>query len=128
VLIPDHGHYARIIADVFFDHLLARGWTRFTDEPFDEFVTRVFTTLDPYAATLPGRLAFVYPYMRDENWLASYAEVEGIRSALFHLSRRLSRPHRLDTSVHYLTDSRDELQRHFDAFFPELLARFTSRD
>jgi acyl carrier protein phosphodiesterase len=126
VLVPEHGHYARIIADVFFDHFLVRGWTRFTDEPFDDFVSRVFATLDPHAATLPGRLALVYPYMRDDKWLSSYAHIDGIYTSLYHLSARLSRPHRLETSVRHLTDSRDELQRHFDEFFPELLARFTS--
>lgn len=124
VLIPEHGHYARIIADVFFDHFLARGWNRFTDEPFDDFLARVFATLDAHAESLPGRLAAVYPRMRDDGWLQSYARVDGIRTALYYLSSRLSRPHRLDTSVRHLTDSRDELQRHFDAFFPDLVARF----
>jgi acyl carrier protein phosphodiesterase len=125
VLIPEHGHYARIIADVFFDHFLANGWSRFTGEPLDAFLRRVFATIDAYGGELPGRLADVYPHMRDGRWFASYAHVDGIRTALFQMSSRLSRPHRLETSVRHLTDSRDELQRHFDAFFPELLARFS---
>jgi acyl carrier protein phosphodiesterase len=124
VLIPEHGHYARIIADVFFDHFLARGWSRFTDEPFDDFLTRVFTTLEANASILPPKLASVYPRMRDDKWLQSYADIDGIRTALHFLSKRLSRPHRLDTSIRHLVDSREELQRHFDDFFPELVARF----
>lgn len=38
-----------------------------------------------------GPLRFVYPRMRDEQWLLSYADVNGIRVALTNLSRRLSR-------------------------------------
>ena len=125
MLIPEHGHYSRIIADVFFDHFLARAWSRFTDEPFDAFLVRVFTTLDAHADELPGRLAAVYPRMRDDGWLQSYGEIVGIRTALYYLSSRLSRPHRLDEAVRHLTDSREELQQHFDDFFPELLARFS---
>ena len=32
VLIPEHGHYARVIADVFFDHFLAIDFTRYSPE------------------------------------------------------------------------------------------------
>src|SRR5213076_3593658 len=37
VLIPEHGHYARVIADVFFDHFLAIDFTRYWPEPLDAF-------------------------------------------------------------------------------------------
>ena len=71
VLIPEHGHYSRIIADVFFDHFLAIDFTRYAAEPLDDFLRRVYATIDPHVDELPGRLRFVYPRMRDEGWLES---------------------------------------------------------
>src|SRR2546428_5021455 len=38
VLIPEHGHYARVISDVFFDHFLATRWSTYTDEDFEAFL------------------------------------------------------------------------------------------
>src|SRR6266699_6732444 len=31
VLIPEHGHYARVIADVFLDHFLSTNWSRYSN-------------------------------------------------------------------------------------------------
>ncbi|HEV2720321.1 MAG TPA: ACP phosphodiesterase [Thermoanaerobaculia bacterium] len=121
VLIPDHGHYARVIADVFFDHFLANDFDRYCGESLEAFVARVHAALDAHAHTLPGRLRIVYPYMRDQQWLLSYREVAGIRIALTNLSRRLSRRPRLELATHHLVDSRRELQRRFDDFFPDLI-------
>ena len=122
VLIPDHGHYSRIISDVFFDHFLATSWSRYSDESLVAFVERVFATIDPHEAELPGRLRFVYPHMRDGEWLLSYREVEGIHIALTNLSRRLSRHPHLEDATHHLIDSRAELEPHFHAFFPDVVA------
>jgi len=122
VLIPDHGHYSRIISDVFFDHFLARGWPSYSDETLVAFVERVFATMDPHASELPGRLRFVYPHMRDGEWLLSYRDVEGIHIALTNLSRRLSRHPHLETATHHLIDSRLELERRFQDFFPDVMA------
>ena len=122
VLIPDHGHYARIISDVFFDHFLATDWPRFSDEPLEDFVQRVFRTIDAYRDALPGTLGVVYPRMRTQNWLLSYRDVDGIRIALTNLSKRLSRRPHLEDATHHLGDSRSELSRHFHEFFPDVLA------
>ena len=122
VLIPDHGHYSRIISDVFFDHFLARSWSRYTDESLVAFLERVFATMDPHQAELPGRLRFVYPHMRDGEWLLSYRDVEGIHIALTNLSRRLSRHPHLEDATHHLIDSRAQLEPHFHAFFPDVVA------
>jgi acyl carrier protein phosphodiesterase len=122
VLIPDHGHYARVISDVFFDHFLATHWSEYTDEDFDAFLRRIYAAIDPHAGRLPGMLRFVYPRMRDGQWLRSYRDIEGIRIALTNLSKRLSRQPHLEDATHHLIDSRQELERCFGAFFPDVVA------
>jgi acyl carrier protein phosphodiesterase len=122
VLVPEHGHYARVIADVFFDHFLATRWDDYSEEPLDAFLTRVFATIDPHAGLLPERLARVYPRMRDEGWLRSYGQLEGIHTALYHLSFRLSRRPRLETATRHLIDSREILEPLFAEFFPDVMA------
>ncbi|HYS52793.1 MAG TPA: ACP phosphodiesterase [Thermoanaerobaculia bacterium] len=118
VLIPEHGHYARVIADVFFDHFLAADWSRYSTEGLNDFVARVFATMDGHP--LPGRLALVYPYIG--SWLLSYREIDGIRIALTNLSRRLSRRPHLERATHHLVDSRRELERRFHDFFLDAIA------
>ena len=118
VLIPDHGHYARVIADVFLDHFLSTNWSRYSNERLDDFVKRVFSTMD--GQPQPGRLALVYSYI--PSWILSYREIEGIHIALTNLSRRLSRRPHLETATHHLIDSRVELERRFHDFFPDVVA------
>lgn len=122
VLVPEHGHYARVIADVFFDHFLALRFDELGGEPLEAFLARTFATIDPHVDELPGMLRYVYPRMRDEQWLLDYRELEGISLTLANISRRFSRRPRMETATRHLVDSRRELERLFDAFFPEVVA------
>jgi acyl carrier protein phosphodiesterase len=119
VLIPEIGHYARVVADVFFDHFLACDWSLYSSESLEEFLERAWSLIDGHE--LPGRLAHVYPRMRDEGWLLGYAELDGVRMALRGISWRLSRSPQLEPVVHHLIDSRDSLRYHFSRFFPDVL-------
>ena len=86
-------------------------------------------TIDPHADALPGPLRAIYPRIRDEQWLLSYRDIEGIRFALRNMSRRFSRGPRLEPAVRHLVDSRVELERRFGEFMPDVIAfalRFTS--
>jgi len=118
VLIPDHGHYARVISDVFFDHFLATSFSAYSVETLEQFVVRVFSTME--AQPRPGRLAVVYAYI--PSWILSYREIDSIRIALTNLSKRLSRRPHLETATHHLIDSRVELERRFHDFFPDVIA------
>ena len=122
VLVPEHGHYARVIADMFFDHFLACRFDEFAGESLDAFLQRTFATIDPHQHLLPGMLRVVYPRIRDEHWLESYREIDSIRFALTNMSRRFSRKPELGSAARHLVDSRAELERHFDEFFPEVMA------
>lgn len=122
VLTPEHGHYARVISDIFFDHFLASRFDELGGEPLDDFLARTFAMIDPHADLLPGMLRFIYPRIRDERWLQSYRELDGIHGALTNISQRFSRRPRLETATRHLVDSRAELEGHFDAFFPEVVS------
>jgi acyl carrier protein phosphodiesterase len=122
VLVPEFSHYARVISDVFFDHFLASRFDELGGEPLEQFLARTFATIDPHVASLPGLLRVVYPRMRDERWLESYRELDGIHLALTNISRRFSRAPRLEGATRHLVDSRPQLEREFDAFFPDVVA------
>ena len=126
VIAADHGHYARVIADMFIDHFLACRFDEYAGEPLESFLARTYATLDPHVATFPGKLRYVYPRMRDGQWLLSYRTIEGIHTALTNISWRFSRQPRLETATHHLVDSRPELERRFEQFFPEVM-EYSSR-
>ncbi len=121
VLIPEHGHYARVIADVFFDHFLASSFDEHAGETLEGFIERVHRVLDAHIDELPGTLPYVYPLMRDQQWLLSYRDLAGIETTLARMSHRLSRRPRLETATRHLTDSRHELERRFRSFFPDVV-------
>jgi acyl carrier protein phosphodiesterase len=122
VLVPEYGHYAGVITDIFLDHFLARRFDEYGHEPLESFLARTYAAIDPHEASLPGMLRYVYPRMRDEQWLESYRELDGIHLALTNISRRFTRRPHLEMATRHLTDSRAELERRFEEFFPEVMA------
>jgi len=121
ILAPEHGHYSRVINDMFIDHFLARSFDELAGETLEAFLERVYSLIDPHIETLPGALQYVYPRMRDGQWLQSYRDVESIAEALEKISYRLSRRPQLETAARHLVASRAELERHFRAFFPDVV-------
>lgn len=122
ILIPEHGHYARVIADVFFDHFLAFFWRDYSATPLDEYLKRTFASLDPHVEAMPEGLRRVYPRMRDGAWFQSYAEFDGIWVALHYLSQRFSRSPTLELATHALVWKREPLENAFRRFFPDVIA------
>jgi acyl carrier protein phosphodiesterase len=121
VIAAEHGHYARVIADIFIDHFLACRFDEFAGESLETFLSRKYAQLDPHESTLPGMLRVVYPRMRDQQWLLSYRTLEGIETSLRGISRRFSRQPKLAPATHLLVDARYELERRFEVFFPDVI-------
>ena len=120
--------YAGILLDVFYDHLLARNWTRYSDVPLDDFIARFYAALTRRADVLPANLAQAAPRMIEQDWLGSYLDYAGVEIAIRRISTRLSRngdvmrDGLIDLKANYA-----ELASGFDAFFPELIAFVASR-
>lgn len=116
-----HGHYSRVISDMFLDHFLACRFEEYARESLPRFLRRTWATLDPHVDSMPGHLRHVYPIMRDEGWLPSYASFDGIWIALFNISRRFSRQPRLEIATPLLITNRQAMLDSFGRFMPDVI-------
>ncbi|MGH8214488.1 MAG: ACP phosphodiesterase [Rhodanobacteraceae bacterium] len=120
---PPVRRYAGILLDVWFDHLLVLGWDRFVAaEPLEGFSQRWLVLLDRRAADLPASLRAFTAWMHSHGLPVAYGD-EATLDEVFHaLARRLSRPSPVADALPALRVQAEALQRHFDAFFPDLMA------
>lgn len=125
-LRPKHGRYAPIITDVLYDHFLSIDWPRYCDEPLDSFIARVHRTFAANPHLMPGAMRSVVQRLDEQNWLGSYAHIDGVRLTLERMSARLScrfeRQVDLTPAVDELVGSHGEFRREFHAFFPDVIA------
>ena len=113
--------YAGIVLDVFFDHCLARDWSRYAEQPLERFTADFYRVLKAQAH-LPSRLARIAPPMAAHDWLGSYQHFETLEQVFVGISRRLSRPQELAGAMQDLTSLYAPLSEDFRAFYPQLQA------
>lgn len=120
------GWFTGIILDVYFDHLLALSWDRYSPVPLNQFVFELATDLRATAACLPDGAAEVARWLAGSGVLATYAELDGIEAALARVTLILRR--RIPQRPVDLTDAMPDLRTYhpalvedFAEFFPQLI-------
>lgn len=114
--------YAGIVLDVYFDHCLAREWSRWSDVPLDDFTARVYRVLQERRDSLPPRLHAIAPHMTEHDWLGSYRERASVDRAVRGIATRLSRNgDRLIACLSVLRDNEADIDATFETFFPNLV-------
>lgn len=117
---PPFRRYAGILLDVWFDHLLARDFAKWSDVPLDAFSRDLRAELHAAEAILPDALNRFLSYMDRHDLPAGYAQVERVAGAFAGLSQRLSRANPVADGVPVLQAQAAELERTFENFFPDL--------
>ncbi|WP_192820935.1 ACP phosphodiesterase [Rufibacter sp. LB8] len=119
-LRPTYRKYASVIADIYYDHFLARNFSHYSHQPLPEFAASAYANIQAQPALLPARVQRFLPYMVEHNWLVSYAQVAGISQALRGLSRRASFESGMETAGEELCLNYEAYHQEFNQFFPEL--------
>jgi len=114
--------YAGILLDVWFDHLLARDWSRHAAGSLHSFSREVQALLRQRAAELPPRMRGFAAYAHRNDLPEAYRERAMIGDVLRGLSQRLSRENPLAQALPVIETQAEPIQRHFDRFFPALIA------
>ncbi len=119
-LHENYGHYSGVIVDILYDHFLAKNWKNYHSQPLDEYVGEFYEMLRKYFEILPTRIQRMMPYMIADNWLLSYATVEGISNILTQMNRRTKERSKMNLAVIELEQYYTEFETEFTYFFEEL--------
>ena len=117
-----YSHYASVIVDILYDHFLAKNWDSYSKIPLEEYVEDFYDTLEDHYEILPERIKELMPYMVSNNWLVSYASIEGIGKILDGMNRRTKNRSKMNQAVGELQEFYQEFEDEFTLFFDELMA------
>jgi len=121
-LPPPYRRYAGILLDMWFDHCLARDFSRWSGQSLALCSDALRGLLRRKQGLLPPGLRRFSAYMEQHDLPAAYADRAVLGQALAGIGQRLSRDNPLDSALPVLVEREAMLQRHFEAFFPQLQA------
>jgi len=98
--------YAGVLVDIFYDHLLARDWERYQPVILPIYCQSIYQQIEARMDDLPDSACFAMRLMAQEDWLQSYAVLDGIADVLRRMAQRAKRPNPLaGGEAEFLADS-----------------------
>ncbi|OUR97671.1 ACP phosphodiesterase [Flavobacteriales bacterium 33_180_T64] len=121
-LHKNYGHYSGVIVDILYDHFLAKNWSTYSETPLTDYIDNFYDLLEDNFEILPTRIQKMMPHMISDNWLLSYAKIEGIQKVLNGMNRRTQNKSGMHTATVELQEFYTEFETEFTSFFEELIA------
>ncbi|WP_338378236.1 acyl carrier protein phosphodiesterase [uncultured Flavobacterium sp.] len=115
-----YGHYSGVIVDILYDHFLAKNWNKYSDESLTSFVFRFYQLLQDNYDVLSPKTKRILPVMIEQNWLKSYATIEGISKILYQMDYRTKFKSKMQFAVEELETFYSDFDNEFTLFFEEL--------
>ncbi|KQC29027.1 ACP phosphodiesterase [Flagellimonas eckloniae] len=120
-LHKNYSHYSRVIVDIFYDHFLAKNWTTYSEVPLQVYVENFYDLLEDNYEILPLGTQRLMPYMIADNWLYSYANLDGISRVLNGMNRRTNNKSKMNFAILDLEEHYSAFEHEFTEFFKELI-------
>ena len=119
-----HGNYhkyAGVIVDMFYDHFLAANWSFYSPVSLIGFTERCYSVLMQNFQILPARTRRILPYMAEDNWLASYADLDFLQQSLQGIATRTPYRSGMEKATRDLRNHYEMFRNEFRIFFPDLI-------
>lgn len=115
-----YGHYDGVIIDIFYDHFLAKNWTKYSTIPFDKYVQSIYTLLQDNLPLLPKKTVEMLPYMIQYNWLYNYQYLKGIKTVLVGMNKRTNGKSKMHLAIEDLKIHYNDFEKDFLLFFEDI--------
>lgn len=116
-----YGHYSGVIMDIFYDHFLAKNWSKYHQQDLKTFADVFYQSLQNNYDQLTEKTKKMMPYMIARNWFVSYATVEGLEMILFQMDYRTKHRANMQEAIKELLQFQNEFENEFIIFFQELI-------
>ena len=116
-----YSHYSGVIVDILYDHFLAKNWSTYSSIPLEDYIETFYDSLEEHYEILPIRIQKMMPYLIADNWLLSYASIDGISRVLDGMNRRTKHRSGMNMAIHELEEFYNEFENEFTDFFDELI-------
>lgn len=120
-LHKNYGHYSGVIVDILYDHFLAKNWSQYSNIPLEQYVEKFYDILEDHYEVLPLRIKRMMAYMIPNNWLLSYASIDGITRVLAGMNRRTQNRSKMNLAVNELEEFYEEFENEFTISLPSSL-------
>lgn len=115
-----YGHYSGVIMDIFYDHFLAKNFSKYSEVPLKDFVQDFYKVLDDNFEILTDRFKNILPILKKENWFLLYSTIEGLSHILYMMDRRTKLRSEMQFSTEELRLYYIEFENEFTLFFEEM--------
>src|SRR5438477_7550679 len=78
--------FSGIIIDIYYDHILARDWSRYSAEPLEAFADRAYDAIEAQLEFIPEEGREFARRFIDDDRLVQYGTIEGITNTLSRVS------------------------------------------
>jgi acyl carrier protein phosphodiesterase len=119
--------YSGIVTDIFFDHFLANHWSLYSPIDFSEYVKGIYFLIKGEWKWLPEEMHVFASSCMENNWIKSYARIDGIEHVLYMMSLRTSLPDESLFAGKVLRENYAALESLFLEFFPQLIQFIESK-
>ncbi|GAB7088631.1 acyl carrier protein phosphodiesterase [Marinifilum fragile] len=113
--------YSGVVVDLIFDHFLAKYWQDYHTLPIKDFVTNSHEALIKNYLLLPNKVKLFLPFLIQSRRLESYANIDGLQTALDIMARRTSLPDNSVYAIKSLEDNYSDFENKFKLFMKDIL-------
>jgi acyl carrier protein phosphodiesterase len=113
--------YSGIVTDILYDHFLANLWNTYSADDFDLYVKGIYHLLKDKWEIIPTEMQVFASRCMENNWIKSYADIDGIGRVLWMMSQRTSLPDESKFAIEVLNAKYSMIENMFKEYFPKLV-------
>lgn len=128
ILRPQLPKVAGIAVDLYFDHLLAKNWSKFHPQNYSDYLSTVYLHFSEPKPHYSSDFETFLTYFTERKWLNHYPFIEGLDKLSNGVASRLSFPNDLIHGVRIFQANETAITTAFELFITDAIQTFLTEE